>query len=142
MCSCCGGCDKLFPAHNWKECPYMPYNKKVVPSADQPPVSPIAKSLEAKKLSSFPVAFNGSYSGRISPANPGSSMHQMYSFSSCIKPTEPSTWLIPWHRCIIIMIITRIIAWFVYSFVVPSSSSPEHARHLMSHLNQCSSCCN
>ena len=44
MCSCCGGSDPLFPDHTWKECPYMPYNKKVIPSADQPPVSPIAKS--------------------------------------------------------------------------------------------------
>ena len=45
----------------------MPYNRKVIPSADKPYVSPLAMSSEMKKLSSFPVAFNGSYTGRTSP---------------------------------------------------------------------------
>ena len=71
ICTCCGDCDPLFPSHNWKACPYMPYNKKTVPHADNPPVSPIATSSASKTLSSFPVTFNPSYTGR-SMAHPGS----------------------------------------------------------------------
>ena len=72
ICTCCGDCDPLFPSHNWKECPYMPYRKSPH-NADTPPV--LALSSETKQLSSFPVhvAFNGSYPGRTSLANPGTS---------------------------------------------------------------------
>ena len=65
ICTCCGDCDPLFPSHNWKECPYMPY-RKTPHNADNPPV--IALSSETKQLSSFPVAFNGSYTGRTMEA--------------------------------------------------------------------------
>ena len=91
ICSCCGNSDPLFLAHGWKECPYMPHNKKIIPSADKPPVSPLAMSSEKKQMSSFPVLFNGSYLGRTSPVNPGISMHTMYSFSSRINPAGPSS---------------------------------------------------
>ena len=50
----------------------MPY-RKTPHSADTPPV--VAMSSATKQLSSFPVhvAFNGSYTGRTSLANPGTS---------------------------------------------------------------------
>ena len=50
----------------------MPYRKSPH-NADTPPV--LALSSETKQLSSFPVhvAFNGSYTGRTSLANPGTS---------------------------------------------------------------------
>ena len=144
MCSCCGDADPLFPDHDWKECPYMPYNKQIIPRVDKPPVSP----LSVKKLTSFPVAFNASYTGRTSPVHPGSSLHTIFSYSSCINSAEPlsapgdvatsphlpSTWLTHWYRCGL-MIITLLLAWLVYPCVVPSSSSPEYVRPMMPHFN-------
>ena len=144
MCSCCGDADPLFPDHDWKECPYMPYNKQVIPRVDKPPVSP----LSVKKLTSFPVAFNASYTGRTSPVHPGSSLHTIFSYSSCLNPAEPlsapgdvatsphlpSTWLTHWYRCGL-TIITLLLAWLMYPCVVPSSSSPEHVRPMMPHFN-------